>query len=82
MRRARNRFLGLLVFALIAANTRAAVELGIDVLEGNGYALLKGKRLGLITNQTGLDSHDVRTRVLLKKNVLGFKEQRSRYLLY
>ena len=53
----------------MAANAHAAVELGIDVLESNGYALLKGKRVGLVTNQTGIDSRGVRTRVLLKKNV-------------
>jgi uncharacterized protein YbbC (DUF1343 family) len=28
---------------------------GIDVLEGQGFAPLKGKRVGLITNQTGID---------------------------
>ena len=28
---------------------------GLDVLEANGFAELKGKRIGLITNHTGLD---------------------------
>src|SRR5581483_7348383 len=32
------------------------VKLGIDVLESQGFALLKGKQVGLITNQTGVDS--------------------------
>ncbi len=68
MARARNQFLGLLWAAVIAAKAQAAVELGIDVLEGDDYALLQGKRVGLITNQTGVDSHGMRTRVLLKKH--------------
>jgi len=28
---------------------------GLDVLESNNFAELKGKRVGLITNHTGLD---------------------------
>src|SRR5437762_3467002 len=54
---------------LMATRMRATVQLGVDVLESAGYALLKGKRVGLVTNQTGVDSNGVRTRVLLKKNV-------------
>jgi uncharacterized protein YbbC (DUF1343 family) len=54
---------------LTATPALAAIQLGIDVLESTGYALLKGKRVGLVTNQTGVDSNGVRTRVLLKKNV-------------
>jgi uncharacterized protein YbbC (DUF1343 family) len=70
MRFAGNKILVLLFSGLfLAADARAAVELGIDVLESNGYALLKGKRVGLVTNQTGIDSRGVRTRVVLKKNV-------------
>jgi len=33
----------------------AATMTGLDVLEANGFADLKGKRVGLITNHTGLD---------------------------
>ena len=33
----------------------AATMTGLDVLEANGFADLKGKRIGLITNHTGLD---------------------------
>jgi len=51
-----------------AANARGTVELGIDVLKVNGYTLLKNKHVGLITNQTGVDSRGVRTRILLRKN--------------
>jgi len=68
MRFAGNRIFLALAPVVIAANARGAVELGIDRVESNGYALLKNKRVGLITNQTGLDSRGVRTRVLLQKN--------------
>lgn len=33
----------------------AAVKNGIDVLEASGYKALRGLRVGLITNQTGID---------------------------
>ncbi len=56
MRFAGNRIFAALALVVIAAGARGAVELGIDVLESNGYALLKNKRVGLITNQTGVDS--------------------------
>jgi uncharacterized protein YbbC (DUF1343 family) len=39
----------------------AAVKVGIDVLEDHQFAELKGKRIGLITNATGIDSHGVST---------------------
>jgi uncharacterized protein YbbC (DUF1343 family) len=68
MRFAGNKIFVSLAAVVIAANARGAVELGIDVLEANGYALLKNKRVGLTTNQTGVDSRGVRTRVLLRKN--------------
>jgi uncharacterized protein YbbC (DUF1343 family)/CubicO group peptidase (beta-lactamase class C family) len=32
-----------------------AAQNGIDVLDANGYAALRGMRVGLITNQTGID---------------------------
>jgi uncharacterized protein YbbC (DUF1343 family) len=50
---------GLLLAAplLHAAN----IKLGIDVLEDRQFAELKGKRVGLITNATGIDSRGVST---------------------
>ena len=39
---------------------------GIDVVARDGYALLKGRRVGLITNQTGLDRDGRSTIDLLK----------------
>ncbi|HWB59609.1 MAG TPA: DUF1343 domain-containing protein [Chthoniobacteraceae bacterium] len=50
---------------LFAGAARAEVELGIDVLQKMDYAPLRGKRVGLVTNQTGVNSNGVRTRVLL-----------------
>jgi len=41
------------------------VRTGIDVLEDEYFAPLLGKRVGLITNQTGVDSHGTRTIDLL-----------------
>ncbi len=42
-------------FLLLAGACAAQVRTGFDVLEDNGFALLEGKRVGLITNHTGLD---------------------------
>jgi uncharacterized protein YbbC (DUF1343 family)/CubicO group peptidase (beta-lactamase class C family) len=39
----------------------ATVLTGIDVLESQDFELLKGKRIGLLTNQTGIDSSGRRT---------------------
>ncbi len=38
-----------------AVDREARTMTGLDVLEQNGFQELKGKRIGLITNQTGLD---------------------------
>lgn len=43
------------------ANRNGSVQLGIDVLEAEDFAPLRGKRIGLLTNQTGLDSSGRRT---------------------
>ena len=45
----------------------ASVQLGIDVLEAHQFAGLKGKRVGLITNATGIDSHGVSTVDILRR---------------
>jgi uncharacterized protein YbbC (DUF1343 family) len=42
-------------------------QTGIDVLEAENFAVLKGKRVGLITNQTGVDSGGRRTIDLLAR---------------
>jgi uncharacterized protein YbbC (DUF1343 family)/CubicO group peptidase (beta-lactamase class C family) len=48
-----------------------SVKLGIDVLVDDGFKILDGKRVGLITNQTGVDSKYVTTieRLHQAKNV-------------
>jgi uncharacterized protein YbbC (DUF1343 family) len=43
------------------------LELGIDRLQSRGFDSLKGKRVGLITNQTGVNSAGRRTREILAK---------------
>jgi uncharacterized protein YbbC (DUF1343 family) len=53
-----------IVFAHAA---HAQVELGIDVLQSQGFAQLQGKRVGLVTNQTGVNSAGVRTRAILRR---------------
>lgn len=52
-------------------NSESSVKLGIDVLIDEGFKLLEGKRVGLITNQTGVDSLRVTTieRLHQAKNV-------------
>src|SRR5215469_6331707 len=44
-----------------AAGRNGSVLTGIDVLEAEGFGPLQKKRLGLLTNQTGLDSQGLRT---------------------
>src|SRR5207302_1706281 len=56
-----------LAFLFIAALPLRAVELGIDVLKSQDFAPLAGKRIGLVTNQTGVDSSGAKTRLLLRK---------------
>ncbi|MFO0938147.1 MAG: DUF1343 domain-containing protein [Gemmataceae bacterium] len=45
----------------------APVLTGIDVLKKDGFAMLKGKKIGLVTNQTGRDRDGVSTIDLLAK---------------
>lgn len=59
----------LTVFFLTALKATAAVDLGIDVLAEHHFDLLRGKRVGLVTNQTGVNKQGVLTRLVLKKNV-------------
>jgi uncharacterized protein YbbC (DUF1343 family) len=63
--RAMLRIVAFLFFAVLPL--RAAVELGIDALRSQGFAPLSGKRVGLVTNQTGVDSSGTKTRILLHK---------------
>ena len=58
------------IFALIFAvvfTASADVLPGIDVLAGRDFDALRGKRVGLITNQTGVNAAGTKTRLILKK---------------
>src|SRR5271170_2658192 len=48
--------LALGLFVGLAWNVNAAVSLGIDELEKSNFAILQGKRVGLVTNPSGADS--------------------------
>jgi uncharacterized protein YbbC (DUF1343 family) len=59
---------GIIVVAAFApATSHAQVQLGIDVLASDNFRLLEGRRVGLITNQTGVNSRGTRTREILRK---------------
>jgi uncharacterized protein YbbC (DUF1343 family) len=44
------------LFLVFTWTARGAVSLGIDELEKSNFALLQGKRVGLVTNPSGVDS--------------------------
>jgi uncharacterized protein YbbC (DUF1343 family) len=58
---------GLFCFLTVSAQENGGqtaflhIETGIDVLEAQHFAPLRGKRVGLITNQTGVDANGRRT---------------------
>ncbi len=61
-------YVALSLAGLCLTGSRAeALELGIDRLQARGFDSLKGKRVGLITNQTGVNSEGKRTREILAK---------------
>jgi len=55
MNRRLRQVLLLLIVSLHTAYSDAQVKTGIDVLRENGFELLQGKRVGLVTNPTGVD---------------------------
>src|SRR5690242_17982817 len=57
----------LLTLPLSAAEKPQPVLLGIDVLESEAFIPLLGKQIGLITNQTGVDSRGKSTADILAK---------------
>ena len=61
-------FLTFILLSCVLPQARA-VELGIDVLQHNNFDLLRGKRVGLVTNQTGVNSAGEKTRLILHKYV-------------
>ena len=48
------RFLATML--IITSLSAQKVQTGIEVLRENNYEILKGKRVGLVTNPTGVDS--------------------------
>ncbi len=67
-------FFALVFFVTLAWNARGAVSLGIDELEKSNYAILQGKRVGLITNPSGADSKGRSAiTVLYKGQPAGYK---------
>jgi uncharacterized protein YbbC (DUF1343 family) len=67
--RGENKKRFLLGTCLLALSTEAnaALQLGIDVPKQTDYAIWRGKRVGAITNQTGVDLGGNRARLLLRK---------------
>jgi len=69
----KSRILGWLLLAMLLTagvfETRAQVKTGIDVLRERNFELLKGKRVGLVTNPTGVDSQLRSTIDILHKHV-------------
>ena len=50
-------FSGFLLFSSsLQAQYQKIVKTGIEVLRSDGFSILKGKKVGLITNPTGVDS--------------------------
>ena len=45
---------------------RAGVSLGIDTLREEGFAAVRGKRIGLVTNQTSTDARGQKDRAILR----------------
>ncbi len=70
-----SKLVGLALFTALAGGLqarlfekrKAVVELGIDRLRADGYAILKGARVGLITNHSGVDASGTKTRLLLHR---------------
>ena len=58
-----------LLFSLLPSQVDAQVKTGIDVLEDQGFKLLEGKRVGLVTNPTGVDRNLRSTIDILYENV-------------
>jgi uncharacterized protein YbbC (DUF1343 family) len=59
----------LLMLVCVQRNASAQVKTGIEVLAERGFDLLQGKRVGLVTNPTGVDTHLRSTIDILNENV-------------
>jgi hypothetical protein len=54
----------------VCAAANGAVQLGIDVLEHSDYAILRGKRVGLVIVASW------------RSNITSFRSERAPYLIY
>ena len=61
----------LLLLVTVFASTSHALDLGIDVLRDRDFDVLRGKKVGLVTNQTGTDKRGTPTRTILKRALNG-----------
>lgn len=50
-------FISLLALPALAEGNEPKVTTGIEVLKADGFRLLRGKRVGLVTNPTGVDNN-------------------------
>lgn len=66
-RNATRRGGALLALLFLAAGLSARTRTGLDVLESEGFAPLKGKRIGLIANHTALNARGVHAADLLRR---------------
>ncbi|MBQ9597277.1 MAG: DUF1343 domain-containing protein, partial [Bacteroidales bacterium] len=57
----------LLLFALLYLQAAASVKPGVEVLRDRGFDILKGKRVGLLTNPSGVDRGLVSTIEIFQK---------------
>lgn len=57
-------------FSLAAGGSRHVVRPGIEVLENRGFDVLKGKRVGLVTNPSGID-RNIRSTIDILFNAPG-----------
>ncbi|MFM9000374.1 MAG: twin-arginine translocation signal domain-containing protein [Opitutia bacterium] len=53
--------------ASLVAQTAAPVRLGIDVLADSGFALLQGRRVGLVTHRAGVNGQGRRSADVLAR---------------
>ena len=71
MKRILNIIIALVAFAVVVPSctakadkeccTKEVVKTGIDVLESNGFKQLQGKKIGLVTNPSGVNNKLVST---------------------
>lgn len=61
--------LTLIVILLVELSAQAQVRPGIEVLRDRGFDILKGKRVGLVTNPSGIDRNLKSTIDILNENV-------------